>query len=112
MYNFSSMKREIIFIFFACISLSLNQDTDTDGDDDDMMDGVDEENIVTEDLEFFKGESKNVDILFENSGQESDSPIKNCTIKHPDGERYPVDLTLGDKFDGRIKCVGQCQVSD
>ena len=110
MYNFSSMRREILFIFFACISLTLNQDTD--GDDDDMMDGVDEENIETEDLQFFKGESKNVDILFENTGQESDSPIKNCTIKHPDGERYPVDLTLGDKFDGRIKCVGHCPVSD
>ena len=28
MYNFSSMRREIILIFFACVSLTLNQEDD------------------------------------------------------------------------------------
>ena len=113
MYNFSSMRREILFILFACVSLTLNQSNeDNDDDDDDMMEGVDDEDIETEDLELFKGERFNISIRFESVGQESEKPIKNCTIKQPDGEISQVDPNLADKFDGRIRCSGHCPVSD
>ena len=110
MYNFSSMRREILFILFACVSLTLSQSNEDD--DDDMMEGVDEENIETEDLELFKGERFNISIRFQETGQESNTPIQNCTIKQPDGEISQVDPDLAAKFDGRIRCVGHCPVSN
>ena len=73
------MRREILFIFFACISLTSNQDTD--GDDDDMMDGVDEENIEEEVLEVFEDDDR-IRISFEPEGGESSDAIAKCEIKH------------------------------
>ena len=107
MYNFSSMRKEILFIIFACISLTLNQSNE--GDDDDMMDGVDEENIVEEDLEVFEDDEL-LSVRFEPEGAESSDAIQNCTIKHPNGETHVVDQNLD--IDGRIKCKGQCKVSE
>ena len=102
MYNFSSMRKEILLIFFACFSLTLNQE-------DDMMDGVDEENIVEEDLEVFEDDEL-LSVRFEPEGAESSDAIQNCTIKHPNGETHVVDQNLD--IDGRIKCKGQCKVSE
>ena len=102
MYNFSSMRKEILFIFFACFSLTLNQD------DDDMMEGVDEENIEEEDLEVFEDDDR-IRISFEPEGGESSDAIAKCEIKHPNGETHPVDQNLD--IDGRITCQGQCKVS-
>ena len=102
MYNFSSMRKEILFIFFACISLTLNQD-------DDMMDGVDEENIEEEVLEVFEDDDR-IRISFEPEGGESSNAIAKCEIKHPNGETHPVDQNLN--IDGRITCKGQCLVSE
>ena len=102
MYNFSSMRKEILFIFFSCISLTLNQE-------DDMMDGVDEENIEEEDLEVFEDDDR-IRISFEPEGGESSDAIAKCEIKHPNGETHPVDLNLN--LDNRISCRGQCKVSE
>ena len=102
MYNFSSMRREILLIFFACVSLTLNQK-------DDMMDGVDEENIEEEVLEVFEDDDR-IRISFEPEGGESSDAIAKCEIKHPNGETHPVDQNLN--IDGRITCKGQCLVSE
>ena len=102
MYNFSSMRKEILFIFFACVSLTLNQD-------DDMMEGVDEENIEEEVLEVFEDDDR-IRISFEPEGGESSDAIEKCEIKHPNGETHPVDQNLN--IDGRITCKGQCLVSE
>ena len=107
MYNFSSMRKEILFILFACISLTLNQSNE--GDDDDMMEGVDEENIEEEDLEVFEDDDR-IRISFEPEGGESSDAIAKCEIKHPNGETHPVDQNLD--IDGRITCQGQCKVSE
>ena len=103
MYNFSSMRKEILFIFFSCISLTLNQE------DDDMMEGVDEENIEEEVLEVFEDDDR-IRISFEPEGGESSDAIEKCEIKHPNGETHPVDQNLN--IDGRITCKGQCLVSE
>ena len=102
MYNFSSMRKEILLIFFACISLTLNQG------EDDMMEGVDEENIEEEVLEVFEDDDI-LRISFEPEGGESSDAIAKCEIKHPNGETHPVDQNLD--IDGRITCQGQCKVS-
>ena len=102
MYNFSSMRKEILFIIFSCVSLTLNQT------DDDMMDGVDEENIEEEVLEVFEDDDR-IRISFEPEGGESSDAIEKCEIKHPNGETHPVDQNLN--IDGRITCKGQCKVS-
>ena len=101
MLYFSSMRKEILLIFFACFSLTLNQE-------DDMMDGVDEENIEEEDLEVFEDDDR-IRISFEPEGGESSDAIAKCEIKHPNGETHPVDQNLD--IDGRITCQGQCKVS-
>ena len=101
------MRKEILFILFACISLTLNQSNE--GDDDDMMDGVDEENIEEEDLEVFE-DDEFLSVRFEPKGEESSDAIQNCTIKHPNGETHIADHNLD--IDGRIKCEGQCKVSE
>ena len=103
MYNFSSMRREILFILFACVSLTLNQP------DDDMMEGVDDENIEEEVLEVFEDDDR-IRISFEPEGGESSDAIEKCEIKHPNGETHPVDQNLN--IDGRITCKGQCLVSE
>ena len=109
MYNFSSMRKEILLIFFSCISLTLNQD------DDDLnyviMDGVrvKDENIEEEVLEVFEDDDI-LRISFEPEGGESSNAIEKCEIKHPNGETHPVDLNLN--LDGRITCKGQCKVSE
>ena len=48
--------------------------------------------------------------MFEPEGAESSDAIQNCTIKHPNGETHVVDQNLD--IDGRIKCKGQCKVSE
>ena len=108
MYNFSSMRKEILLIFFSCIYLTLNQD------DDDLnyviMDGVivKDENIEEEVLEVFEDDDR-IRISFEPEGGESSDAIAKCEIKHPNGETHPVDQNLD--IDGRITCQGQCKVS-
>ena len=108
MYNFSSMRREILFIFFACVSLTLNQD-DLFSLNHVILDGVENENIEEEVLEVFEDDDR-LRISFEPEGGESSNAIEKCEIKPPNGETHPVDLNLN--IDGRITCKGQCLVSE
>ena len=107
MYNFSSMRKYILLIFFAFISLALNQDGDTINSV--IVEGVDDKNIEEEVLEVFEDDDI-LRISFEPEGGESSNAIDKCKIKHPNGETHPVDLNLN--LDGRISCKGQCKVSE